>query len=165
MDIGMDGRAPPARHVTAGDVCTRVVAVAFRGVRLAEAARQMRDEHVGCLVVVEDTDAGRVVVGMLTDRDIVISVLARDWDARFMSVGEAMVTDVVTAREDDSVLDVLHLMGRHGVRRIPVIGAHGVLIGIVALDDLLWTVSGEMQALAQAVGAGRQRERAVTPGR
>ena len=145
-----------ADRMTAGEVCTRIVTIAYRGTVLSEAARLMREQHVGCLVVVEQADPGRVVVGILTDRDIVVSVVARDLDARLMSVGEAMTTDVVTARESDSVIDLLELMRRKGVRRIPVTGPQGVLIGIVALDDLLEVVAEEMQAMAGAIGSGRK---------
>ncbi|HEX5685024.1 MAG TPA: CBS domain-containing protein [Ideonella sp.] len=150
-----------ARTLTAGDVCTRIVAISFRSVRLAEAAQTMRDQQVGCLVVVEESDPGRTVVGILTDRDIVVSVLAKDQDARYMVVSQAMTADVVTAREEDSVLDVLELMRRKGVRRVPVTGPQAVLVGIVTLDDLLEVVSQEMQALAGAIGSGRARERAA----
>jgi CBS domain-containing protein len=145
-------------RLTAGEVCTRIVTIAYRGTPLSEAARLMRDQHVGCLVVVEETDPGRVVVGMLTDRDIVVSVVARDMDARLMSIGEAMSTDVVLAREQDLVTDLLGLMHRKGVRRIPVTGPQAVLIGLVALDDLLAVVAEEMQAVAAAISNGRKRE-------
>jgi len=147
------------RRLTAGGVCTRAVTIAYRGMRLAEAARAMREQDVGCLVVVEQMDPGRAVVDILTDRDIVVSVIAKDQDARFMSVGEAMTTDVVIVREDDSVLDVLDLMRRKGIRRIPVTGPQGVLVGIVTLDDLLGIVSEEMQALAGAIVSARRHER------
>ncbi len=144
-----------SKRLTAGEVCTRIVTVAFRGMRLAEAAQLMREDHVGCLVVVEDADPGRVVVGVLTDRDIVVSVLASDRDARYISVGEAMTTEVVTAREDDSVLDLLELMRRKGIRRIPITGPQNVLVGMATLDDLLEVVAEEMQALAGAISRER----------
>ena len=150
-------------RLTAGRICTPVVTVAYRGVVVSEAARQMRESHVGCLVVVEEDDPGRVVVGILTDRDIVVSVVAKDRDARLMSVGEVMSTDVVTARQEDSVIDLLELMGRKGVRRLPVTGPQGVLIGLVALDDLLPVIAGEMQAMASAIGSARKHESAVRP--
>ncbi len=145
-------------RLTAGEVCTRIVTIAYRGTVLGEAARLMREQHVGCLVVVEEGDAGRVVVGILTDRDIVVSVVAKDLDASALSVGDVMTTDLVTAREQDSVLDLLEQMRRKGIRRIPVTGPQGVLVGLVALDDLLEVVAEEMQAMAGAIGSGRKRE-------
>jgi CBS domain-containing protein len=150
-----------ADKLTAGGVCTTPVATVYRGTSLSEAARLMRDEHVGCLVVVEQAEPGRVVVGLLTDRDIVVSVVAKDLDARQLPVSEAMSTDVVTVREHDSVLDVVELMRRKGVRRVPVTGPQGVLVGLVALDDLLRVLAAEMQALAGAIASERLREGAV----
>jgi len=149
------------QNLTAGEMCTRIVTVAYRGMRLSEAARLMREQRVGCLVVVEEADPGRVVTGILTDRDIVVSAVAPDQDARLMSVAEAMTADPVAARESDSVLDVLDLMRRKGVRRMPVTGARGELVGILTLDDLLEVMADEMQALAGAIKRGRQRESAA----
>ena len=67
----------------AGDICNRIVTVADRTMPLVQAAQLMRDGHVGCLVVVDDTGAGKLVVGMLTDRDIVVAVVAMELDGRF----------------------------------------------------------------------------------
>ena len=69
-----------------------------------------------------------------------------------------MSKDVVTAREQDSVLDVLAVMRRKGVRRLPVTAAQGELVGLVALDDVLAVVAEQLQALAAAVGAAQRHE-------
>lgn len=148
---------------TAGDVCSRIVAICYAGTVLSDAARQMRREHVGCLVVVEDSAPGKVVVGMLTDRDIVVSVVAADSDPRNLPVVEAMTTDVISAREEDSVLDVLEQMRRRGIRRVPVTGPRGLLVGIVTLDDILETFADEMQAVAGAIRGGPRRESSQRP--
>ena len=145
-------------RLTAGEVCSRDVTTANRGTVVSEAGRLMLEQHVGCLVVVEQADPGRVVVGILTDRDIVTAAVAKELDSRVIAVGEIMTTDVVMAREDDSVLDLLELMRRKGIRRIPVTGPQGVLIGLVTLDDLLEVLAEEMQAMAAAIGTGRKRE-------
>ena len=151
--------------LNAGAICTRMVTIAYPGMALNEAARLMREHHVGCLVVVveQQSPEDRVVVGMLTDRDIVNAVVATDRDPHGLRVGDVMNKDVVTAREQDSVLDVLTAMRRKRVRRIPVTGPRGTLIGIVALDDVLEIVAEEMQALASAVGAAQKRELAALP--
>ncbi|SEB24387.1 CBS domain-containing protein [Variovorax sp. YR216] len=150
------------QRLTAGEICTRIVTIAFRGTRLAEAARLMREQEVGCLLVVEEADPGRVVVGVLTDRDIVTSVVAKDLDARVMTVAEAMTADPAVAREQDSALDVLETMRRKGVRRMPVTTPEGVLVGIVTLDDLFEVLAEEMQALAGVVASGRRRVHTAT---
>lgn len=151
------GRA--ANPLTAGDICTRTVVFTDRGMMLAEAARLMHAQHVGSLVVVEERSPQvRIVVGMVTDRDIAISVAALERDPHAFRVGDIMSPEVVTVREADSVLDVLAVMRRKRVRRVPVTGAAGELIGLVALDDVLTIVAEQMQALGAAGGAAQSHE-------
>lgn len=141
-----------------GEVCNRVVVFATEEMSLKEAAQLMRDEHVGSLVVVREAQAGRVVVGMLTDRDIAIVAVARDFDPQTLRVGDVMTSDPVTARPEDSIYEVLAMMRQRGVRRIPVTDRQGVLIGIVTLDDLLEIFAEEMQVFTQAIVSQRERE-------
>lgn len=141
-----------------GEICSRKVAVAYKSMVLSEAARVMREQHVGSLVVVEETDRGRIPIGMLTDRDITVAVVAQDLDARNMSVGEVMSPDPVTVREEDAITEALRLMRRRGIRRIPVISAQGTLVGIVTIDDLLDILAGELGMLAGAIGSERAHE-------
>jgi CBS domain-containing protein len=150
--------------LNAGDICTRVVTIAFPSMALNEAARLMRDRHVGCLVVVEErTLEDRVVVGMLTDRDIAIGVVAADRDPHGMRVGDVMSKGVITAREEDSLADLLLAMRRKGVRRVPVVSPQGSLIGLVALDDVLDVLAQEMKAVAEAVAAAGRHEETGLP--
>lgn len=150
--------------LNAGDICTRIVAIGYPSMALNEAARVMRKHHVGCLVVVEEiSPTERVVVGMLTDRDIAMGVVAADRDPHGMRVGDLMTKEVVTAREQDSILDLLSAMRRKRVRRIPVTAPQGTLIGIVALDDVLEVLAQQMQAVATAVSAASQHEQLALP--
>jgi CBS domain-containing protein len=145
--------------LTAGDICIREVVFADPGMMLAEAARLMRRHHVGSLVVVEERSPSlRLVAGMITDRDIATAVVAADRDPHAFRVGDVMSRDVVTAREQDSLLDVLAAMRRKRVRRVPVTGPRGELVGIVTVDDVLGIVAEQMQALAAAVGAAQKHE-------
>jgi CBS domain-containing protein len=144
------------------EVCKSVVVFAYKGMALNEAARLMREHHVGSLVVVEEGDAGKSPIGMLTDRDIAIAVVARDLDPRTLAVSEVMTTEVVSVRDDDSVLDALALMRRRGVRRVPVVTRAGLLVGIVTLDDLLRIVVAQLDDLVGAISgelAAEARER------
>jgi CBS domain-containing protein len=148
----------------AGDICSRIVAIGYPSMALDVAARVMREHHVGSLVVVEEpSPQERVVVGMLTDRDIVLGVVAADRDPHSTRVGDLMTKDVITARAQDSVLDLLSAMRRKGVRRIPITGPRGTLVGIVTLDDVLEIVAQEMQAVGAAVGASEKHERTALP--
>lgn len=146
-------------QLTAGEVCTRSVTVAFRNTTLGEAARLMRDNNAGCLVVVDEVQGLRIVVGLLTDRDIVTDIIAAEVNPDTLRVEDVMTTELVTARETDSLIDLLRSMRRKAVRRIPVVGARAELVGLVTLDDLLDIVSEELVLLVGAIDSQSQRER------
>ncbi len=148
-----------SERLNAGEICNRIVTVAERDMSLVQAAQLMRDHHVGCLVVVEETGAGRLVVGMLTDRDIVTAVIAQEVDPNTLRVEDVMTSDVVTALEEDSVMDLLGLMRRKGLRRIPVTTPGRALQGLVTLDDLLEIFAEQLRALVLAIEAEQLRER------
>lgn len=147
-------------RLTAGEICTREVAIAFRHTDLVTAAKLMREYHVGALVVVDETQDLRTVAGLLTDRDIVISVIAPELAPETLSVGEVMSAKPVTVAEDASLLDVMRSMRAHGVRRIPVVTDQQELVGLLALDDILEVLAQELGLLAATIGKGIQRERA-----
>ncbi|WP_243656856.1 CBS domain-containing protein [Paucimonas lemoignei] len=147
--------------MNAGEICNRVVVFATEDMTLKEAADLMRTEHVGSLVVVREADIGRIVIGMLTDRDIAIVAMAREFDPQTLRVGDIMSTDLVTAREEDSINDILSMMRVHGVRRVPVTSENGVLIGIVTLDDMLDILAEEMRGFVQAIKGAQKHERRV----
>jgi CBS domain-containing protein len=140
-----------------GEVCNRTVVVVGRETPLGEAARLMREHHVGSLVVVKNT-YGRKPEGIVTDRDMVVEVLAADLDYRTVTVGEIMGDKLVLAKETDDSLDTLKLMRTSGVRRIPVVNDKGDLAGIVTIDDLLEIVAEELEDVVRAVGNEQNRE-------
>ncbi len=146
-------------RLNTGEICTRTVTIAFRKTTLNGAARLMRENHVGCLVVVDEVAGVRAVVGMLTDRDIVTAVVASDLNPGVLCVEDVMSTDLLTAREDDSLIDLIRSMRSKGVRRVPVVGAQGELIGLVALDDVLDVLVQELGLLVSAIHSEGHRER------
>ena len=146
-------------RLTVGEICTRSVTIAFRSTPLNGAARLMRENHVGSLVVVEETGGLRVVVGILTDRDIVTAVVAADLEPATLRTEDVMSTDLITAREDDSLIDLVRSMRRKGVRRVPVVGAQGELMGLATLDDVLDVLSQELSLLVAAIDSEGKRER------
>ncbi|HTP73802.1 MAG TPA: CBS domain-containing protein [Burkholderiaceae bacterium] len=152
------------RKLTAGDVCSRIVSVAYPELSVDEAARAMRDQHVGSLVIVEEHGAElREVVGILTDRDIVTAVVAAQKDALALRVGDVMSRDVVTARDTDTVLELLAAMQRKGVRRVPIVGEDRRLVGVASIDDVFAVLAEAMGALAGTVAAARRHEQ-TSPG-
>jgi CBS domain-containing protein len=144
--------------LTAGDLCTRLTVVAPRSMGVIEAARLMREHHVGCLVIAEDVAAGRVPVGLLTDRDIVTEIVAKGLDPRTLRVEDVMGAQPAVADASETLPDVLAGMRRKGVRRLPVVDAKGVLQGIVALDDVLEAIAEQLDAVVKALASGRSRE-------
>jgi CBS domain-containing protein len=144
--------------MNAGELCNREVVVAYRDTPLVEAARLMREHHVGSLVVVVDRLSERVPVGILTDRDIVVAVVAKALDARALAVGDVMAPDLLTVREKDGIQDALRLMREKGVRRVPVLTHSGALAGILTIDDLLELMAEEIGDFARTISRERVRE-------
>ena len=150
-----------SEQLTVGEICMRDVVFAYPNMSVSEAARLMREEHVGSLVVVSDTEQKRLVVGMLTDRDIALAAVAAERAAAMLRVADIMSKNLVATRPEDSMHAALGLMRHHGVRRLPVTDADGALIGIVALDDLLDILAEELQGLVQVIAREKQRESQV----
>jgi CBS domain-containing protein len=141
-----------------GEVCNREVIIIDREGSIREAAGLMREYHVGNVVVVEEKNADRFPVGILTDRDIVLELIALDVDINAVTVGDAMSFDLITAREDDDVVETIKRMRHKGVRRIPVVNDRGGLEGILAVDDLIDYISEQLTDLARLVMGEPQRE-------
>jgi CBS domain-containing protein len=145
--------------MTIGEICTRVTVFTTREATVADAAKLMRQHHVGSLVVVEDVNGGkRVPVGIVTDRDAVVEVMATGLDPKTITVGDIMVQDLVTARESEGVLETMQIMRYKGVRRLPIVGKSGELIGIVSIDDLLEVLAEELSELAKIIAREQARE-------
>ena len=141
-----------------GEICNREVVVAERTTTIVEAARIMRRYHVGDLVVVDEVQGRRVPVGMVTDRDLVVEVIAREQPFASCTVSAIMSATVVCVPETAGVIEAIQLMRSHGVRRVPVVDAGGALVGILAADDLLDLLAEELSALARIAPRGQERE-------
>ncbi len=118
----------------------------------------MRRHHVGTVVVVEERDGQSHPVGIVTDRDLVIEIMATALDPDAMTVGDLVTEPPVLAREDNSLFDALELMQRKGVRRVPVTSGSGVLVGIITADDVLGLLAELLDDLAAMVERQRDLE-------
>jgi len=143
-----------------GEVCNREVVIVERSTSIVEAARLMRQFHVGDLVVVEKAAGKARPVGIVTDRDIVLEVIAAEVAVNSLTVGDIMTADVATVRETEGVFETLRYMRDQGVRRLPVVDSTDYLIGIITLDDVLELLAEEMGELAKLLARERQRESA-----
>lgn len=126
-------------------------------------ARRMHDEHVGCLVVVEESDGDAFPVGVLTDRDIAIEVVAFGLDPATMTAGDVMSERPAVVEEDDDLLDALAHMRERGVRRLPVVRPDGALSGMLALDNLLEALGEEIDGVLGVMRAQRTKELRTRP--
>jgi CBS domain-containing protein len=118
----------------------------------------MREHHVGSVVVVEDAGEGVKPIGLLTDRDMVVEILAKELDAQAVSVGDVMSLGVITAKENDGVWVTLKRMRSQGIRRLPVTDNDGILLGIVSVDDILELLVGELTDLVKLSDREKERE-------
>ncbi|WP_020682059.1 CBS domain-containing protein [Marinobacterium rhizophilum] len=150
--------------MSVGEICNREVIIIDRDENITDAARLMRKHHVGNVVVVK-TENGmtRIPVGILTDRDIVIELLARDVDLDALSVGDAMSYDLLSVTEEDDVLDAIKQMRKKGVRRAPVVNADGALVGILTEDDMVELLSEQLSDLVALQKREQQVERERHP--
>ena len=124
-------------------LCRRVVVTIHRQATTEDAARLMRSNHIGDLVVVDAADTG-VPVGMITDRDIVVQVIAQGLAPAQTTVGSVMSAPVVTVREDDGFIQALDKMTGRGVRRAPIVDPDGRIRGLVSVDDLVRLLAREL---------------------
>jgi CBS domain-containing protein len=141
-----------------GDVCNREVVIADRNTLLTDAARLMRKHHVGDVIVVEERGDQRYPVGVLTDRDLVVEVLANEVDPQNLLVGDVMSFDLITTRQDEDLSEALKHMRDKGIRRVPVVSERGALVGILTMDDMLDLLAEQLADLVILVGREHRRE-------
>jgi predicted transcriptional regulator len=132
-----------------GDISTEHPISCTREETVQGAALLMRKHHVGDVVVVDQPDGEKVPVGIITDRDIVVSVIALGLDPASLLVGDIMAGELMTTQEDDDVVDTIERMRFRGVRRVPVVNSAGTLSGIVCVDDVLEFLAEEMGELSR----------------
>lgn len=140
------------------EICNREVIVVQRDNTILEAARLMRQHHVGDVLVVEDRGGARVPVGVVTDRDLVVEIMAPELNQMVITVGDIMVPELATVKENTGVFEAIQYMRAKGVRRLPVVDNGGGLVGILTLDDLLELLAEELLALAKLVKHEQKKE-------
>ena len=123
---------------------------------VGDAARLMRENHVGDIIVVEEHNHKMIPIGMVTDRDIVMATLAVGASPDPFTVGDVMTTNLVTVRENETLNHVIDLMKVHGIKRLPIIGKNQELLGIIAVEDIMSFLSSELSALSEV--SQRQKE-------
>jgi CBS domain-containing protein len=168
-DQGYEGRRESytagRSRLRARDIMTRELAIATLDTSLMEVAIMMRDEDTGVIPVVDSRLAGNGggnanttrgafvygrLVGLITDRDLVCRAVAEGKDCRDTRAEEVMSTDIVSARPNDRVVDIIRRMGDKQVRRIPVTSDNGTLRGMISMSDIALETDADRE-LAQAL--------------
>ena len=144
-----------------GAICNREVVIIRKDESVMAAAKLMRDYHVGGVVVVEDREGRVIPVGVLTDRDIVVELIARDVPLDSISVEDVMSSDLLSVSENRGISDALQCMRAKGVRRVIVVDDCGGLVGILSIDDLLEILSDELSDLVRLSKKEQNREREI----
>jgi CBS domain-containing protein len=141
----------------AGKLCKHPVIVGTRDMTIKDAAALMRAEHVGALVIVDDTESNRPI-GMLTDRDIVVGGVALNLDPDAITVEILMTDQPITVKATDTTEQAFARMRLHGARRLPVVGTDGALLGILTMDDLIEDMGKQLANLGKTALRAGERE-------
>ncbi len=144
--------------MSVGEICGREVVIVHREEGLIAAAKLMRQYRVANVVVVEEREDKRIPVGILTDRDIVIKVLAQELEPRHLAVADVMTVGVEAIHEAEEIFAAAERMRAFGIRCLPVVDNVGALVGIVTMDDLIDLLAEELRNLATLAVREQRRE-------
>ena len=145
--------------MSVGEICNREVVITHKESSIVEVAQLMRQYHVGDIVVVDSSSGQPKPIGIVTDRDIVVELIAGEVSLDSVTAADVMSFDLITVQEQDGIWSTLECMRTRGVRRIPVVNAQGGLEGILTIDDLLELFSEELSSLAKVTMHGQLKEK------
>jgi len=145
--------------MTAGEFCTREVVVTEKEASIVEVAQLMREHHVGDIIVVDRKGEQTIPLGIVTDRDLAVEIVARQVNPDEVTAGDIMSFELVSVLEDTGIWEALLQMRGKGVRRMPVVNGNGGLEGILSLDDLVELLAEELSLLAKVAASGQAQER------
>ncbi|MDP1557488.1 MAG: CBS domain-containing protein [Nitrosomonas sp.] len=140
------------------EICQRNVVTLQGNDTALDAAKLMRQHHIGDVIVVEIRQGVPIPVGIITDRDLIVEIVATELDVTVITVGDIMAKELFTIKESMDIFDAIQYMRRKTVRRLPVVSEDGGLVGILTLDDVLALLSEELLNLAKLVGYERKKE-------
>ena len=118
----------------------------------------MRSHHVGDVIVVDNQAELVLPVGILTDRDIVLEIMAEDVDLKMVSIGDVMSYELITVTESTTLIDTIKLMRQKGIRRIPVVNDKGTLEGLLSVDDLLELLAEQLNDIVVLISKEQSSE-------
>jgi len=141
-----------------GQYCKRGPVAIASNADVVDVAQLMRERHIGFLVVYEQGDDIRKPIGVLTDRDIVLGVVAKNIDPHSVTVKDVMTRQPLVADEADELSEALQAMRMAGIRRVPVVDTRGALTGVMALDDAIDLVTGLLCDISGSIKSEQRQE-------
>lgn len=136
---------------------TSIVAVVEPDTPAVVVSQLMRQHHIGALVVVDAQEKTRPV-GIVTDRDLVLELMAEGLDPSVFTAGDIMSVNLVNATPEMDEMDAVELMKMHRLRRLVIVDDEGRLAGIVTMEDVLEQLARELADLAEGLAGARDRE-------
>lgn len=147
----------------AGEYCNRDVVIVGKSESITKAAKLMRQHHVGDVLVVEPRNGERVPVGILTDRDIVVELIAQGEELNKFMIQDVMSFKLITSNESDDLMVTIKRMRINGVRRMPIVNQAGGLVGILSIDDVLDVIAEQLMDLDQIIVNEHDKEKERRP--
>lgn len=131
------------------NIGTKHVVTVLQDTPIEEAARLMRDNHVGDVVVIEMRSGKKIPVGILTDRDVVVATVALGCPTKVLTAGDVMTPKLATIHEHESLVELIALMKKRGVKRVPITSVEQELVGVVTADDVIALLAKELVAISE----------------
>jgi CBS domain-containing protein len=141
--------------------CDREIATITRDASIHKAALMMRHYHGGEVIIVEKSNDKNIPIGIVTDRDLVVEIIAMEVDMEQISVGNVMSLELITVSENMSLSDTLDIMQHNGVRRAPVVDGSGCLIGLITVEGILKVLSQDMNKVLELFYRERYIEKTI----
>lgn len=139
-------------------IYTRSLIATQRSNSLQKAAALMRQHHVGALLVTDDEPHCDRAIGIITDRDLVVQVIADGISPEKRTIGEVMTHGISTISDTSDVHEAIEVMRSDGIRRLAVADEHGTLLGVLSFDDVIDAIAVELSSLADSIRSERERE-------
>ena len=144
--------------MTVGEYCNREMVIVSRTESVQEAIHLMRTHHVGDVIVVDRQGDLLFPIGILTDRDIVVELLALDVDLNSINIGDVMSDELATISEQTTLMETVKYMKSKRVRRMPVVNRQGSLVGIITADDVIELIAEQLQNMAGLLSLEQKQE-------
>ena len=141
-----------------GELCNREVVIASKDTKVIELASLMREHHVGDIVITKNEAGANKPIGIVTDRDLVVEIIAKEVPLSACNAGDIMSDELVTLSESEGMWEAIDLMRDKGIRRLPVVSESGALVGIVCVDDLHAYLTERMQSVVSLINREQRRE-------